>query len=1184
MKNAFLTAMLLSALVAVGADRPWSEGPIPIRFRLDRPGYVTVAIDDADGVRVRNLLAEEKFEAGEHTVYWDGADGSDVHLHKRQGELVKAGEYRVRGLVRDELKLLYEFAVYNPGTPPWGARDEATGLQYGRWLSDHNNPGGALFLPGGSPAGKQPQLMFCAGGAEWGDGFMWTDLEGRKLHGQRWAGGVFAGAEWLAADAGGNGPPGVYAYSVKGMGKPRKGQETGFGFKAMAFVADPKAPEGQAPFAEIQVLGKDCDLNVTTPVKPGEQIVSGIAAWNGLIVVSAPCIGQLVVLDVRGADAAALKPKRGGEAAPFGKELTRVDLAAPGGIVFDKAGNLVAESGQKVVVLPAAGPALAAGQPLPTPRVLIAEGLEDPFCVTVDRTGNLYVSDRGGNLPPAGTRAGDVVDGKVVSWETQGSHQVKVFGADGKFLRAIGKPGGVRLGAYDEQRMFNPAQVAVTDAGEVWVAETQFTPRRISRWKADGTFIRAYYGPPGYGGGGTVMRDGQTVLYCHGNPWEAQATLEFAIDWKDGSSRLARLAHWIDMPGGGVLRTPGGSGPTERFEHEGRRYAHNGSQEQITWWMERDGRWIPVAAMARPKEWKEVLGTQPFKGKIPTTVSLEARYDDGPAFAWADLNGDGVPQPDEFKWYAGHVGAKGKTINKIGNFCGFDGFVALTALGRIYRPTGFTAQGAPIFDPNVFTNYAPARTGDPADPGYGGTTLPTADGGYVQLGSPLCLWRDGRRVWTYPNEWFGVHASHSAPPPRWGGDINGGIGACGPLFSARGGEAGPMWAVNSNMGAVHIGTVDGLYVATVMRDCRKAGPWPATIKRGDNVIEYTNGQESFGVSLNPLDDGRIVMSVGGTMIGLCRLEGLETVKRLPNQSLRLGEKELAGALAWQRRQAAVRAPAKGTLGVRIHPEPRPLGPPPAGADAVQLHETAWKDADWAPIETDKGGLVRVKAAMAVFGDRLHVVWVVPFSENPLDNTVESLPMLFKTGAALDVALGAGAGGVDQRLLVSARKERGAKQPKPVAMRYRPKTADGSGNKTPFSSPWRTVEFDDVADVSTDVALAETYLKSKPFDFRAFEISVPLKTLGLTVTEGTTVKGDVGLLRGAAGNTAERLYWHNKATGLTADVPGEAMLQPELWGELKFSARAGAAVESAPKPIESAPTAQPGAQPRRKKAK
>ena len=31
------------------------------------------------------------------------------------------------------------------------------------------------------------------------------------------------------------------------------------------------------------------------------------------------------------------------------------------------------------------------------------------------------------------------------------------------------------------------------------------------------------------------------------------------------------------------------------------------------------------------------------------------------------------------------------------------------------------------------------------------------------------------------------------------------------------------------------------------------------------------------------------------------------------------------------------------------------------------------------------------------------------------------------------------------------------------------------------------------------------------------------------------------------------YWHNKGTGLTADVPGKAMLMPQMWGVWKFVA-------------------------------
>jgi hypothetical protein len=33
----------------------------------------------------------------------------------------------------------------------------------------------------------------------------------------------------------------------------------------------------------------------------------------------------------------------------------------------------------------------------------------------------------------------------------------------------------------------------------------------------------------------------------------------------------------------------------------------------------------------------------------------------------------------------------------------------------------------------------------------------------------------------------------------------------------------------------------------------------------------------------------------------------------------------------------------------------------------------------------------------------------------------------------------------------------------------------------------------------------------------------------------------------------RVYWSNKATGLTSDVPSEAMLTPQLWGTWQFVA-------------------------------
>jgi len=42
--------------------------PIPVHFTLREPGYVTLVIDDASGKRVRNLISEEPFPAGDNVA------------------------------------------------------------------------------------------------------------------------------------------------------------------------------------------------------------------------------------------------------------------------------------------------------------------------------------------------------------------------------------------------------------------------------------------------------------------------------------------------------------------------------------------------------------------------------------------------------------------------------------------------------------------------------------------------------------------------------------------------------------------------------------------------------------------------------------------------------------------------------------------------------------------------------------------------------------------------------------------------------------------------------------------------------------------------------------------------------------------------------------------------------------
>ena len=84
----------------------------------------------------------------------------------------------------------------------------------------------------------------------------------------------------------------------------------------------------------------------------------------------------------------------------------------------------------------------------------------------------------------------------------------------------------------------------------------------------------------------------------------------------------------------------------------------------------------------------------------------------------------------------------------------------------------------------------------------------------------------------------------------------------------------------------------------------------------------------------------------------------------------------------------------------------------------------------------------------------------------------------------------------------------------------------------------------VEDVSERVSLATD-------NNGIYEISVPLGVLSWRPRAGELYRADLGILRGANGQTTQRVYWANKATAITADVPSEAELTPRLWGKWRI---------------------------------
>ena len=167
MTRSIIVLFLLAAASAVAADaaqqRPEPPG-IPISFTMPHDGFATIAINDVNGARVRNLIAETPLEKGPNTVTWDGLDDD--------GHLASPGTYAWKGLVRGPIHLAYQFSVNTPNSPSWHTPDTS-----GAWLADHSPPLCAFALG--------DVVFLSSPGPEANHGLIAVDLDGKKLWGWR---------------------------------------------------------------------------------------------------------------------------------------------------------------------------------------------------------------------------------------------------------------------------------------------------------------------------------------------------------------------------------------------------------------------------------------------------------------------------------------------------------------------------------------------------------------------------------------------------------------------------------------------------------------------------------------------------------------------------------------------------------------------------------------------------------------------------------------------------------------------------------------------------------------------------------------------------------------------------------------------------------------------------------------
>ena len=173
--------------------------PIPVKFRLPEAGLVTLVIEDQQGKRVRNLVSETPFPAGERRLV--GRQRRPAAPRRRPARPVShpaagrpaitscagfaqaaATAVRVQHLQRGKARLEH-------------------GRQHGLLADDAyaaDERGRRARLDGDG----QPLVFMGCYVAEGGHGLQWLREDGTKIGGQHWVGGTWTGAPTLAVDLG----------------------------------------------------------------------------------------------------------------------------------------------------------------------------------------------------------------------------------------------------------------------------------------------------------------------------------------------------------------------------------------------------------------------------------------------------------------------------------------------------------------------------------------------------------------------------------------------------------------------------------------------------------------------------------------------------------------------------------------------------------------------------------------------------------------------------------------------------------------------------------------------------------------------------------------------------------------------------------------------------------------------
>ncbi|NQT88344.1 hypothetical protein HQ560_16375, partial [bacterium] len=519
----------------------------------------------------------------------------------------------------------------------------------------------------------------------------------------------------------------------------------------------------------------------------------------------------------------------------------------------------------------------------------------------------------------------------------------------------------------------------------------------------------------------------------------------------------------------------------------------------------------------------------------------KGKDDAGSVRFWSDANDDQTEQDSEVVAFPRHfsfLGYYAWSASVGGDLAIYGGWLDRnTNQGEGYHipVTGVTACGAPLWDV-ANPRKLPALV----------SPLPSLDNTlvcdmpYADRDERFVRCMDtatGKTLWTYPNDWHGVHGSHRAPPPE-PGLLRGVFGFIGAAKLPE--PVGDVWVMNTNVGEWHAMTSRGFYLTRLFESNPMRYRFPDEAVPGALMDGAPSGAggEDFGGSLVQAADGRVYLQSGKTAMWNIEVVGLDTVRPLPSTgAVTVTADDVKKAESWR---VTYLQESAGTrrLDVAKHT------PAFTGDLRRDFAKTSL-------VTFRKSRETEITAGLAWDDTNLYLGFDVR-DPSPWVNQAEVAERMYVSGDTVDLQLATDPKADSKRreaVLGDLRLSIGLAGAKPAAVIYR-KVAKERHPKTFRSGIVRDGYIMDSVVVIDDAKIVVKVHGSSRYVVQA---AIPLAALGLEPKAGLTLGADLGVTHGdpAGANTVLRTHWSNQNTGIVDDEVFELKMEPARWGEITF---------------------------------